>query len=144
MEEKGQTPGTRRTRDEANRPRVDSFDSVRPELAGFGEYGSFVVRRGARGDWRPLFRGAEPSGMIPTMLPGRRRPADGSERDGSIRARRRANRESGTRAEQPQELRTNLLFVTRVCVNPSAVSPPHVCTSVYKRAATKATMYYHR
>lgn len=41
--------GARRGTEKESCRQTDSFDSVRFELAGFGEYGSFVVRRGPRG-----------------------------------------------------------------------------------------------
>ena len=98
-------------------------------------------------------REAEPSGMKPTRreLPGRDdvRAKNRNETTASAQANHRPTDQPTETGEhepnrEPQELRTDLLFVTRVCVNPSAVSSPSVRTSVCKRAATKATMYYHR
>lgn len=163
VESKGQRRGTRSVRGSGADRGADSFDSVRLELAGFGEYGSFVVGRGAPRRLETaaavVVVEAEPSGMKPP-LSRRRSYLVTTTCELGIETRRQhprkpptqptdrpTDRDRGTRAEHresPEELRTDLLFVTRVCVNPSAVSSPSVRTSVYKRAATKATMYYHR
>lgn len=66
VERRGNTKGGRRVRAESERgTEVDSFDSVRFELAGFGEYGSFVV----------------PAEGAPRRLPAARSRAERNETD---------------------------------------------------------------
>lgn len=165
VESKGQRRGRWSVRGSRAGRGADSFDSVRLELAGFGEYGSFVVGRGAprrletrrcrgcrgsRAERNETSTLSERSYLVTTTCePGNRNETTASTQtaDPTNRPTDPTDRDRGTRAEHresPEELRTDLLFVTRVCVNPSAVSSPSVRASVYKRAATKATMYYHR
>ncbi|KZC07526.1 hypothetical protein WN55_08297 [Dufourea novaeangliae] len=113
--------------------------AVRFELAGFGEYGSFVVPpRGpaataaAAADRLVSGQGGmKPKRRLLAYLPGPRSAERASrmrrQEDPSYR-QRNGQRRGEAWAEEAEELRTNLLFVTRVCVNPvrpclSAVCP---------------------
>lgn len=142
LKEKRKRLEVKRRREKELRRQTDSSDSVRFELAGFGEYGSFVVRRGPRGSSlfsippSPLLslsraiRSGEPSrtertSYLPVLPDGccvsaagetEWKRAGGDEKDEEIERMYR---------------RTDLLSVTRVCVNSSFVSLP--CPPVYKR-----------
>ena len=110
VETKGQRRGTRSVRGSRADDGADSFDSVRLELAGFGEYGSFVVGRGAPRRLETaaavVVVEAEPSGMKPPLSRreatwSRRRASWESKRDDSIHANRRPNRPTETGEHEP-------------------------------------------
>jgi len=132
--QEGTRLGIKRRGERESCRQMDSFDSVRFELAGFGEYGSFVVRRGPRGysllsislsliSLSRMIRSREPSRTERTsylpVLP------DGC----CVSARGETEWKRAREDEEDEEIermygRTDLLFVTRVCVNSSFVSLP--------------------
>lgn len=150
--------GTKRARrregEKESSRQTDSFDSVRFELAGFGEYGSFVVRRGPCGYFllsiSPLrsfslsraIRGREPSRTERTsylpVLPDGRCASQPEEKLSGNEAAARGGR--GGR----EDVRTYGPVVRNTCLRELVPRVSLVSAWPSIRDQAKATMYYHR